>query len=211
MSEVVGMRGRRLPLLALGRGGTKSMIRGGSKPNSLVKTQLSRPPAARKNVRNRKRQCCDRSCWQKTGTRPGDAGLRAYATRFLAALMTSGRPTRRMARSCAAESSGMSEKSILREAVVSLSFPAARPTRAADDADERGISLPPLSVGDGQQPILARLCNPQEARLHGRMPKIRASSPSGSANAPTASPNETPCLSRFAAAFLASHSNTFSA
>ncbi len=54
----------------------------------------------------------------------------AYATRFLAAFMTGERPTQRTTRSCGAESSGMSERLILRELAIGYSFPAARSARA---------------------------------------------------------------------------------
>ena len=82
-----------------------------------------------------------------------------------------GRPTRRIAFSCSADESGMSEKSICRR--VRRPLAAARSPRA-DDPDRFGIATSPECVRDHEHASTSRSTKPQEPRLRRRVLQVRA-------------------------------------
>ena len=84
-----------------------------------------------------------------------------------------GRPTRRIARSCASDASGRSEKSIFLRRGIRRSFLSARPPRA-DDSDRVDISRSPLRVGDYQHTTCDGPPEAEKTTLVGRVPNVRA-------------------------------------
>ena len=83
-----------------------------------------------------------------------------------------GRPTRRIARSCAEETSGMSDKSIPGRRI-GRPLLAARPARA-DDADALAIASPPRGIGHAEHAASRRSAQSQESRLLLGVTQIRA-------------------------------------
>src|ERR671919_1364618 len=79
----------------------------------------------------------------------------------LASAPKGGRPTRRIAPSCAGEASGMSEKSIPRRRRIARPLLAARPVRA-DDADAFAIVWPPHGVGHDEHTARRRVAQSQK-------------------------------------------------
>src|SRR5438105_9295026 len=82
----------------------------------------------------------------------------------LASAPKGGRPTRRIARRCAGDTSGMSEKSIPRRRRIGRPLFAARPARA-DDADPFTMVSPPHGIGHDEHAIRRRAAQSQESRL----------------------------------------------
>src|SRR6266545_7404958 len=89
-----------------------------------------------------------------------------------AATPKGGRPTRRIARSCAGDASGMSEKSIPNRRIGRPLFPA-RPARA-DDEDTFAIASPPQGIGHNERAAGCRPAQAQESSLLLGVTQIRA-------------------------------------
>ena len=81
--------------------------------------------------------------------RASTSGSRRIAMSRRARVPSGGRPTRRIARSCAPDASGRSEKSIFLRATVRRPFFSARSPRG-DDSDRVDMSRSPLGVGHHQ-------------------------------------------------------------
>src|SRR3989442_14114868 len=82
----------------------------------------------------------------------------------LASAPKGGRPTRRIARSCAGDTSAMSEKSIPRRRRIGRPLFAARPARTGD-ADPFAQGSPPHGLGHDEQSGRRRATQPQESWL----------------------------------------------
>src|SRR5262245_12311795 len=89
-----------------------------------------------------------------------------------AAAPKGGRPTRRSARSCAEDASGISEKSIPRRRVGRPFFPA--PPARADDANCFAIASPPYGVGHDEHTAGHRTAQAQKSSLLLGVTQIRA-------------------------------------
>src|SRR5262249_11282525 len=119
-----------------------------------------------------------------------------------AATPKGGRPTRRMARSCAGDASGMSEKSIPRRRIRRPLF-AARPPRA-DDPETFAIVSPPDGIGHDEDAAGCRPAESEQSSLLLGVPQIRAIEGVRVAEHGRRSSNKTPCLLRLTAAFRVS-------
>src|SRR5262245_53229213 len=89
-----------------------------------------------------------------------------------AATPKGGRPTRRMARSCAGDASGMSEKSIPRRRI-RLPLFAARPPRV-DDPETFAIVSPPDGIRHDEDAAGCRPAQSERSSLLPGVPQIRA-------------------------------------
>ena len=98
-------------------------------------------------------------------------GLTRIAISWRGSSPSGGRPTRRIALSCAADESAISEKSIFRR--VRRTLAAARPPRA-DDPDRFRIAPSPERVRDHEHVSACRSTKAQEPRLRRRVLQVRA-------------------------------------